>query len=802
MTPSSLASSTHKPLRRRSAEGHVWRADLLRALRHDLNPADLDTVAHICGFERRPETPARSKTSTLVERAIKGPKPKPIGGQPDRTSGLLRFYQPTEYKHIDTEPVRALPREIAGRPIEIGALRAGPYRMKPEPLQSWSRLWPHLHHILGVLVPGRRIDLPRLVGDMAALRPVRSLPRRHHPAWAPRVHIHIDGTMAMDPFQPDIDVLLTRLRRMRGREGLHCRVLPFGPDSLKDAVNIETWETGSPPHIAPGEPVLAFSDMGCLDGDGHRREAWLRYGLHLRQTRRAALFALLPCPRDRWTLALASIWRCSAWDRNERPLPGGRGQSPSSPSSGSTEYQEMLNALLRICSVMVRIESPLVRELRLLLPDADIGLEHDLWHHLEVAATPRACALRFEQAAKRLDELIQADDQHTVRLKKALAVLLARHHQTHSAPLRARELLNARSGGLPITDEALAEAVTVMRRCNRARLEEILSTGKNAIRQDLYGLGAFNRRDLNRMGDPELARVGESELAAACAIEDYARGGRGTYTESVGEDAYLRTIRYLLGESDIEQRWPVNLCGPLLQFSAPVPDSSVQEKGMPQALTMKTPQVNIDIERDTSIERISQILKGQSSLRLRIENADSIRLATDCSELIIDSKEAPPWATRFGWDSCGLFAQFKVEGIAFDLRWIPPGEFMMGSPEDEQGRYDHEGPQHRVTVGTGFWLGSTPVTQGQYAAVAGQHPSEFKHAGDRAPVERVSWENCREFCRTLKKKVDDLDDNLAFRLPTEAQWEYACRAGTTTALYTGALTIKGENNGPELDTIA
>ena len=107
-----------------------------------------------------------------------------------------------------------------------------------------------------------------------------------------------------------------------------------------------------------------------------------------------------------------------------------------------------------------------------------------------------------------------------------------------------------------------------------------------------------------------------------------------------------------------------------------------------------------------------------------------------------------------------MFADFGVGGVTFPLRWIPPGEFVMGSPEDEPGRWADEGPQHRVTIGRGFWLGETPVTQGQYAAVTGQRPSKFKHAGDQAPVEQVSWEDCRAFCQTLATKVTELDREL------------------------------------------
>ena len=109
------------------------------------------------------------------------------------------------------------------------------------------------------------------------------------------------------------------------------------------------------------------------------------------------------------------------------------------------------------------------------------------------------------------------------------------------------------------------------------------------------------------------------------------------------------------------------------------------------------------------------------------------------------------------------------------LRWIEPGVFLMGSPESEAGRYENEGPQHEVTISHGFWLFDTPCTQALWETVMdGENPSSFK-SPDR-PVERVSWDDVQQFL----KRINALVPGLELVLPTEAQWEYACRAGTTT----------------------
>jgi formylglycine-generating enzyme required for sulfatase activity len=125
--------------------------------------------------------------------------------------------------------------------------------------------------------------------------------------------------------------------------------------------------------------------------------------------------------------------------------------------------------------------------------------------------------------------------------------------------------------------------------------------------------------------------------------------------------------------------------------------------------------------------------------------------------------------------------------VTMKLVLIPSGKFMMGSPKDEKGRKDDEGPQHEVTISKPFYMGIYPVTQEQYQQVMGKNPSDFEGASD--PVEQVSWNDAVAFCKTLTKKTGKV-----VLLPTEAQWEWACRAGTTTPFNTGNTISTDEAN--------
>ncbi|TVP63140.1 MAG: formylglycine-generating enzyme family protein [Leptolyngbya sp. LCM1.Bin17] len=134
------------------------------------------------------------------------------------------------------------------------------------------------------------------------------------------------------------------------------------------------------------------------------------------------------------------------------------------------------------------------------------------------------------------------------------------------------------------------------------------------------------------------------------------------------------------------------------------------------------------------------------------------------------------------------FTEKLGDALGLDMVLVPGGTFTMGSPADEPDRWDHEGPQHEVTV-PAFFMGRYPVTQAQWRFVAGlpqvkqslkPDPSSFK--GNNHPVETVTWYDAVEFCARLSAHTQ-----RDYGLPSEAQWEYACRAGTTTPFYFGPI---------------
>lgn len=143
------------------------------------------------------------------------------------------------------------------------------------------------------------------------------------------------------------------------------------------------------------------------------------------------------------------------------------------------------------------------------------------------------------------------------------------------------------------------------------------------------------------------------------------------------------------------------------------------------------------------------------------------------------------------------FAAFWPEfSPGTNMAYIPAGRFTMGSPAPEPARYQTEGPLTEVTISRGFWIGRYEVTQGEFETVMGRNPSNF--IGDpKRPVEQVEWHDAVAYCDAITEReraAGRLPSGYAYRLPTEAEWEYACRAGTSTAFHHGEALRSGMAN--------
>ena len=170
----------------------------------------------------------------------------------------------------------------------------------------------------------------------------------------------------------------------------------------------------------------------------------------------------------------------------------------------------------------------------------------------------------------------------------------------------------------------------------------------------------------------------------------------------------------------------------------------------------------------------------------------SISYARDGTEPAIYGKEDTPREEILIDPQC----THMIPSINYKMVYIPPGAFMMGSPPSEEGRFDDE-EQHKVTLTKGFFIGVTEITIEQWKKVMGYNPRQSKNIGKNHPVEMVSWNKCQAFIMKLNR----LEKSRRYRLPTEAEWEYACRAGSSSAFSNGDIAQAECGREPSLDKV-
>ncbi len=322
---------------------------------------------------------------------------------------------------------------------------------------------------------------------------------------------------------------------------------------------------------------------------------------------------------------------------------------------------------------------------------------------------------------------------------------------------------------------------------DRKRLGEelvaaLVAAGDQALRKDPSAAVALYRRALGVAAPERRREILEKIQKVGSALEDQRRlAGLKAALEARSDDVRARVnlILAYLGEFDDPAEAAKLVTGDLDESMrtylplTPKPLSELSEgvclelAGWYLALGEKTTPANrrVLLERsDACCRRYLEIHKANDKLRLK---------ATAFQEQVLKAQAQDAVAGMARTMSLDL-----GRGVSMKLVLISPGKFIMGSPKNETHRMPHEGPQHEVIITRPFYMGVYEVTHEQYVAIMGSHKSLLK--GAKLPIEEVSWNDAADFCRRASART-----GKTVRLPTEAEWEYACRAGTTTTYWFG-----------------
>lgn len=201
--------------------------------------------------------------------------------------------------------------------------------------------------------------------------------------------------------------------------------------------------------------------------------------------------------------------------------------------------------------------------------------------------------------------------------------------------------------------------------------------------------------------------------------------------------------------------------------------AGVAPRAGPDELALAEERRKLEEER-AQVAALRQLIEEQRKLEEERKRLDAERKQLEEERKKRDGEEKRvAMAKRPGKTSISSI----INSIGMEFVLIPAGKFAMGSPSSESGRYADEKPQHDVAIPRPFYMGKYEVTQGQWRQVMGNNPSNFKNCGNDCPMENISWSDAQEFIRRLNEK----ENTDRYGLPTEEEWEYACRAGSLTA---------------------
>lgn len=720
------------------------RADLLRVLACDGLSLHTGIAAELCGYQEEPET------APLLLPVSEQPEALAVSGS--RTQAAYRpapipFWRPVSFEAVALVAAPPLQAAIPKKPT--------PTPVVSSPLAPERQVLTQLRQVAAPRREGREIDVEAVVERIGRGRLLDRLPYRQQRAWGERLCVVTHGARRLTPYWWDQRSLVVQLKRLYPSNGL--MLVRVDGDDLPPLVLNAKQEKGVPLAPAPGTVVLVLGDLGCLAESREQVCAlWRQWGHELR-TQDVVPVALVPAlPRD-IPADLAGVWTIVPWG----VATGAGGDSAAT--------DELVQRLLTLCSPTVRLEPGLLRAVRCLLSEGrrDPGVEARVWQSPALSSR-HSVAASWQPDQRRA--LLKRFTHEPEALRNAVVELI----RAWRTPLRPGVWF---SEIIDLDPSSRLAAIDADEYEEAVRYFTELAEAWDPSDPLPVDIGAWIERSTDRFtdainADPRIQRA-VHRLYKLVRPQDDETQVPGWYDPAVlsSPDLSVRQIElWHAGDQLIVQsagQSPVthgSRLGLLYTANGEVvvkPGEEKDEKGQP-----------LDVSRQP---RLAMALPGESGFRVY----------TDRDRLQFIRETKPEWASEIGRDQFGLWAAFEVAGVRQQLRWIPPGRFWMGSPENEEGRYDNEGPRHEVQLTHGFWLFDTPCTQALWQAVMKRNPSHFE--GKERPVEHVSWEDCQKFIA----KLNDQRPGLALALPTEAEWEYACRAGTNTARY-----------GEDLDAIA
>lgn len=695
------------------------------------------------------------------------------------------------------------------------------------PILHWSRLWPFLRGALGQWRESGKVRIPKVLESLITGHWPKRVPREKRLTWASQCHIILDFSLCLRPFWDDFKQLLPALEKVRGKAGFNIWVTDKECGELFRKYRQKNLQLF--PQPALGTPVLVLGDLGMYSTSISEKQRWLDFGEKLKQLGCTPV-ALVPCPRSLWNASIAKIWHLAAWDESER-LPQIRATEFSHLTPSAREDALLIkktNYLLSFLSPAVRVEPELLREARKILPQAktNISSEYYFWNHDLVQANLMAAAINPE-ARKLAQHTFASFGESTCN---ALLAKLALHHAWLSEAIHWEEQMT----GKQLLGQPCEQANTYFQRLSKEVNSDLTSLGAYVDRLSERQLAEMFKT-FSGLAITWVKRYGDAVEKGLVAIPkglDYSQWRRFAGREGKLERWWLfqqgNELLFQQFNVDFEKDWQVKTLLGTMTLEGGLVYGGAGKKGMQQFLPInsrsKLTLLSSNVEHLNGHDgqfTLAKLLFDQRPFWMRALGSDRRGLFGELKDqkkgcrrvywvppgaLRLENKQEetagtwnlkkgcwmaeeqfnlfetgtftqPNWADNFGVDDYGIYADWNFKMVTQRFRWIFPGSFTMGSPETEKGRNEKE-TLHEVVITRGFWMADTVCTKGFWEI---NQIKSNRTLNENLPILDVSWNRVKKWLTLFNNQ----NQRVEWRLPSESEWEYACRAGTQTAFSFG-----------------
>ena len=806
----------------------VSRADILRLL---FNQQEIADCVELFGYELKPSKKVEFKVpETHSEKVVESEETLPIKISSsdidfdyfvlEREEKLL-----TKQENIKEEVAWVYEPEKEQIPK---ALLGKEYPKKSRPLFNWQSLRGRLQERLATDQKRNQIDVKLVVNKIAKVETLRTLPKRTKKRQASNLHLIRDHTdERLRPVFRDFIALAQKLISFFGEHYLKEKTLRH-QDNLLALLRTHR-EKHALSYLQGARAVIVLSDLGLYLPNDSVLNQWLAFA-QIARAYSCHPIAILPVPAHYLDARVTTAFECICMESGDFITTKNEPDLKKRQENIVNDREKAKDTLLSALASSPRIDPHLLRATRDLFPEeCNVATEILAWQHPDVHSNPSFVCLRPERPNTHLVYLKRLKD---LDLAKQIAIrqnFVDYHGLFYKEKLILElSLLDSVCGFKDeLSEYCILEHKNIARR---------LKKNPDVTRRNFVHLQVVQRYTLEQQlkNSPDKVKNNYTSVMVAL-LKQHTKANDVSLEPWVDKDifSYLQEPEDITANSLSLLQFPDHLSLVTKQDSLPEAHNNLLPQGNPiTTFFSQTRRVFITSKYENSVPKEQFVdLNSDLSLKFELTNLEQLdmqfieseqsvflhvtrQLKSTWASAIASKKKIlqtaktqkgnyyfqpeektvqedivtelesywypttqkllkPNWADAIGNDAYGLYTDLVVKNTKQRFRWIEPGEFWMGSPENEKDHQEDEA-RHRVRVSKGFWLAETTCTQALWQAVMENNPSNFK--GNDLPVEKVSWNDTKDFMR----KLNGLTEGLNLRLPTEAEWEYACRVGTET----------------------